>query len=137
MNPTQTTTASICTPGDRSAFECSDVPNRLPVKVDVGGSAWLDGKPLLCPPVFPASSRGELVFRSMDAGVLLGPWGPDPEQHLILSCRVLNRQDRLLRLTLEGGRCLDVWLSGQFNTELKPRQRIWLSIALSVLQYHR
>ncbi len=127
-----------------SDFTCTDRDsldplNRIPVKVDGEGNVWMGGRSLGYPAVLPCSSRGELVFAPSDTGVLLGPWGPDPDSYLILAGRFSGLDGALLQLTLEGGPVLKVRVPASVITsmQLKPRQRLWLSISLSALKYCR
>ncbi len=115
------------------------IMNRVPVKVDAAGIVWLAGKPQACPPIFPCSSRGELVFAPADGGLLLGPWGPDPDHHLILSGRFAGQQEGRFRLALDGesGLQVDLPLEAATRVQLRPRQRLWLSVPLSALEYCR
>ncbi len=130
---------STCIFAECVALEAPEVVNRVPVKVDATGTLWIEGKPLVCPPIFPCSSRGELVFAAEETGLLLGPWGPDPDHHLILSGRFAGQQDERLSLTLDGELVLQVSLPQNVaaTLQLRPRQRLWLSIPLSALKYCR
>lgn len=116
-----------------------DLPNRLPVKVDAAGVVWMEGKPQDCPPFLPGSSRGELVFEPADICILLGPWGPDPDSHLILSGCCSSQEGNLLTLVLDTGRALQARLpmNDSQMPRLMPRQRVWLSIPLNALHYCR
>ncbi|MBA4501221.1 hypothetical protein [Marinobacterium marinum] len=116
-----------------------ETPNRLPVKVDAAGRVWVAGKAQDCRAFLPACSRGELVFAPEDVCVLQGPWGPDPDMHLILSGRCARQTGRRLELVLDDGLSLQAThhLDACAVPTLTPMQRVWLSIPLQALQYCR
>ncbi|GAA0693752.1 hypothetical protein GCM10009104_21440 [Marinobacterium maritimum] len=139
MNLTLNASVSNPAPAKPVSLKATERMNRMPVKVDASGGLWIEGRPLVCPPIFPCSSRGELVFSPGETGVLLGPWGPDPDHHLILSGRLSGQQEGRLILTLDSGLMLQAChpVNTSASLELRPRQRLWLSIPLSALEYRR
>ncbi|GAA0783743.1 hypothetical protein [Marinobacterium sediminicola] len=128
---------SILNTNEQRALENVVAPNRIPVKVDVAGRVWLEGKLLTCPPRFPCCSRGELVFSPCDVTLLLGPWGPDPDNYLTLSGCYSAQSGDSVTLVLDSGLKIRASLPGgiRCSSTLKPLQKVWLAIPLAKLQF--
>lgn len=112
--------------------------NRLAVKIDGDGRLWLDGRRHDGAGRWPRASRGELRFRAEDACLLLGPWGPSLQTHLLLSGRC-GRIDRHGVEVQIGRQTVRAAWPASADGELPTRtgRRVWLSVPWSALEYRR